>query len=251
MNDFTAVIEFASTPEIRYTSESQTAIVTPKVKLMARYGAGETFTIESVAFGKVAESIANMEQGPIVLAIGQLNILSIDRGNYKEYVASFKISEVVAEMPMLIAFNKVGIAGNVGGDVDSKYFGSGKNNAKFSIAVRRTAKESDWFAIECWSETAKVCDQYVAKGSKLGASGHLKIETWTDKNTGQARSKPVIVADRVSLLGKGGDGSTDQKSYQSTAQPAAVKSSNPPPRSSGPSTGKPKAVKSDFDDIPF
>ncbi len=247
MNDFTAIFKIASTPEMRYTSESQTPIVTPKVKLMVRYGGEETFTIESVAFGKVAETIANMEVGTIALAVGQLNILSVDRGDFKEYIATFKISEIVAEMPTLIPFNKISILGNVGGDVDARHFDSGKNNAKFSLAVRRTAKETDWFSIECWSDTAKVCDQYVAKGSKIGASGHLKIETWTDKNTGQLRSRPVIVADRVSLAGKGGDGATEQRTYQ----PAAVKSSNPPPRSSGPSTAKAKAPDPDFDDIPF
>lgn len=251
MNDFTAIFKIASTPEMRYTSESQTPVVTLNIELMTRYGDSGSFTINCVAFGKVADSIANMEQGAIVMAVGQLNILSVDRGDFKEYIASFKISEIVAEMPTLIPFNKISILGNVGGEVDSKYFDSGKNNAKFSLAVRRTAKETDWFAIECWSDTAKVCDQYVAKGSKVGASGHLKIETWTDKNTGQIRSKPVIVADRVSLAGKGGDGATEQRAYQSAAQPATVKSSNTPPRSSGPSTAKPKAAEPDFDDIPF
>ena len=35
----------------------------------------------------------------------------------------------------------------------------------------------------------------------IGIQGELVIETWTDRNTGANRSSPVIVVDRLELLG--------------------------------------------------
>ena len=52
-----------------------------------------------------------------------------------------------------------------------------------------------------WGKTAEIAGDYVRKGSLIGVQGHLKIETWTDRNTGANRSKPVVVVDRLELLG--------------------------------------------------
>ncbi|MDJ0535942.1 MAG: single-stranded DNA-binding protein [Xenococcaceae cyanobacterium MO_207.B15] len=52
-----------------------------------------------------------------------------------------------------------------------------------------------------WGKTAEVAGNYVKKGSLIGVKGSLKIETWTDRNTGKLRSKPVIRVDRLELLG--------------------------------------------------
>ena len=41
----------------------------------------------------------------------------------------------------------------------------------------------------------------MTKGSLIGIQGSLKIETWTDRNSGQERSRPVIRVDRLDLLG--------------------------------------------------
>ena len=52
MNTFTAVVKFISIPDLRYAGEKQTAIVNPTIELLAPYGSGDTFTIDSVAWGK-------------------------------------------------------------------------------------------------------------------------------------------------------------------------------------------------------
>ena len=39
------------------------------------------------------------------------------------------------------------------------------------------------------------------KGGLVGIKGSLKMVTWNDKNTGLARSKPVILVDQLDLLG--------------------------------------------------
>jgi single-strand DNA-binding protein len=41
----------------------------------------------------------------------------------------------------------------------------------------------------------------VRKGSLLGIIGSFKLDRWTDRATGEDRSKPVIRVDRLELLG--------------------------------------------------
>jgi single-strand DNA-binding protein len=41
----------------------------------------------------------------------------------------------------------------------------------------------------------------VRKGSLLGITGSFKLDRWTDRSTGEERTKPVINVDRLELLG--------------------------------------------------
>jgi len=259
MNNFTGIGQIAKTSELTYQGQNQTPMIKVSIDMMTRYtNTGDRFTVEGIAWGKVADQIVATQDGAVLLIVGQLNILSIDRGEYTEKLPSIKITEIVTRMPELIAFNQVEILGNVGQEVDAKYFESGKNKASFSLAVRRTKNDTDWFGIELWGDTAKVADQYVAKGSKVGVVGHLKIESWTDKNTGAPRSKPVILGDRLSLAGKGESGgeSTDEKIISMTQATRQLQSSDwsdtkDPTVASKWEQSSNEAVEPDFDDIPF
>lgn len=239
MNNFAAIVRFVSIPEMRYAGDNQTAIANPILELMARYGSCDTFTINSIAWGKVAEQVSAIKEGSIALVAGQLNIFRADRDGYKESIASLKINEIITELPELKPFNQLTVLGNVGQEVDAKWFESGKNNAKFSLAVRRTKDDTDWFAIELWGDAATVASKYVDKGGKVGVTGHLKLETWTDKTTGVARTKPVIVGDRITLAGKNSGGESAQGQGRHTKD-----------RASSSGTSNP-ATESDFDDMPF
>ena len=42
---------------------------------------------------------------------------------------------------------------------------------------------------------------YVKKGSLLGIIGSFKLDRWSDRNSGEERSKPVVRVDRLELLG--------------------------------------------------
>ena len=53
---------------------------------------------------------------------------------------------------------------------------------------------------------AQVAADYVRKGSLLGIIGSFKLDRWTDRSTGEERSKPVIRVDRLELLGGKRDG---------------------------------------------
>ena len=104
-------------------------------------------------------------------------------------------------MPSLNSVCLVGRAGKDDPKVD--YFESGSVVAKFSLAVNRPTrdKEADWFNLETWGKTAQVAADYVRRGSLLAVVGSLKQDNWTDKTTGEPRSKLVIRVDDLRLLG--------------------------------------------------
>ena len=99
--------------------------------------------------------------------------------------------------------NTVNLVGRAGREPDVRYFESGSTVANFTLAVNRRSRdeEPDWFNLEIWGKQAQVAADYVRKGSLLGITGSLKIDSWKDKNTGEARYKPVIRVERLNLLG--------------------------------------------------
>jgi single-strand DNA-binding protein len=80
--------------------------------------------------------------------------------------------------------------------------------ANLTMAVNRRSNndEPDWFNLEIWGKQAQVAADYVRKGSLLGIIGSFKLDRWTDRATGEERSKPVIRVDRLELLGSKRDG---------------------------------------------
>lgn len=103
-----------------------------------------------------------------------------------------------------MSLNVVHLVGRAGAEPEMRIFDSGKTLCKISLAVNRPTRNSDrpdWFNLEIWGNTARIAQDYVRKGSLIGIQGSLKIETWTDRNTGEKRSRPVIRVDRLDLLG--------------------------------------------------
>lgn len=121
-----------------------------------------------------------------------------------------------------MGLNIVNIVGRAGMDPEIRYFESGSVKCRLTMAVNRpTSKddEPDWFNLEIWGKTAEIAGNYVRKGSLIGVQGALKIETWSDRNTGDPRSKPVIKVDRLELLGSKRDNDPSQVSNYSAVEP--------------------------------
>ena len=99
--------------------------------------------------------------------------------------------------------NTINLVGRAGREPDVRYFESGSIVANFTLAVNRRSREEepDWFNLEIWGKQAQVAADYVKKGSLIGITGSLKIDSWKDKNSGEDRFKPVIRVDRLNLLG--------------------------------------------------
>ena len=110
--------------------------------------------------------------------------------------------------------NSVNLVGRAGREPDVRYFESGSTVANFTLAVNRRSREEepDWFNLEIWGKQAQIAADYVRKGSLIGITGSLKIDSWKDKSTGEDRYKPVIRVDRLSLLGSKKDNESNNYS---------------------------------------
>jgi single-strand DNA-binding protein len=102
-----------------------------------------------------------------------------------------------------MSINSITLVGRAGRDPEVRYFESGTMVANLTLAVNRRSRDEDpdWFNLEIWGKTAQFAADYVKKGSLIGVIGSLCIDKWTDKVTGEVRSKPVIKVDRLQLLG--------------------------------------------------
>ncbi len=112
--------------------------------------------------------------------------------------------------------NSVTLVGRAGRDPEVRYFESGSVVANLTIAVNRRNREDepDWFNLEIWGKQAQVVADYVKKGSLVGVIGSYKLDRWTDRKTGEEKTKPVIRVDRIELMGSKRD--NDSNGYNAS-----------------------------------
>jgi single-strand DNA-binding protein len=191
--------------------------------------------ISTTAYGGLVDEVKDLTDYLAVVS-GELNM--IQNPETKAVTPSIVLSSAVKIESFSDGFAHICLTGHMGQDPDAKYFESGKNNAKSTLAVRRSKDQTDWFSFETWGRTAEIMDKFTAKGAKIGISGQLKYETWTDRNTGEVRSKLVVVARKLDLLGSRDDGTGTAGTRQSHPHANSTVTSN-------------SATEPGFDDIPF
>ena len=122
--------------------------------------------------------------------------------------------------------NVITLVGRAGRDPEARYFESGTNVCNLSIAVNRRKKDEDpdWFNLEIWGKTAEVAANYVRKGVLIGVTGSMHQYEWTDRTTGEKKTKWVIRVYKLDLLGS----KRDSESYGSAA-PAPAQAAAPQP----------------------
>ena len=188
----------SSSPQLRYTHDNKPV----SEFLLAFQNASKSAAfkqIKCVGFGKLAELIAQLDQNQIVVLVGSINVINKENNGIRTKVVEFKINALdVVNTPLSI--NSISLAGRTGRDPELRYFESGTNKASVSLAVRRTSDQTDWFDLEAWDKKAEVMSNYVRKGGLIGINGQLKFEEWTDRQTSELRSKPVILVTELELL---------------------------------------------------
>jgi len=102
----------------------------------------------------------------------------------------------------MASLNVCTFTGRAGRDPEVRYFESGKMIAEFSIAVDGWKRDEKplWINLKIWGKIADVAANYVRKGSMIAVSGQLENETWTDKGSGEERSKIVLNVKDLTLL---------------------------------------------------
>ncbi len=120
--------------------------------------------------------------------------------------------------------NCVFIVGRLTRDMELKYTSGGMAIGKFSLAVNRKKKsgeqwvdEASFFDVTCFGKTAENLKQYMTKGKQVGVDGSLHQDRWQD-DSGQTRSRVVINADNIQLLGGGTEQTAPAPSRQTEPQ---------------------------------
>lgn len=106
-------------------------------------------------------------------------------------------------------FNRVLLAGNLTRDPQVKFLANERAVANFGLAINRRYRGSDgepreettFVDIEAWGRTAELVGQYLVKGKGCLVEGRLRLDSWEDQQTGQKRSRLLVVADTVQFLG--------------------------------------------------
>ena len=88
----------------------------------------------------------------------------------------------------------------MGRDPEICYTQKGDPVATLAVATQYDDKTT-WVKVTVFGKTAEVVGQYTKKGSKIGVSGWLQEERWTDKD-GNKRSTLGVVANHIQFLDK-------------------------------------------------
>lgn len=141
----------------------------------------------------------------------------------------------------MASFCSVIIVGNLCSDVEMRYTPSGAAVGNVNIAVNRKWNtesgevREDVAFIPCtlWNKAAETVAQYVKKGSPILFQGYLRQENWDDKQTGQKRSKLVLVVNQFQFIGSRLDGEQGERRESERGQrnrpPAEAADESQPP----------------------
>ncbi|QDV33171.1 single-stranded DNA-binding protein [Tautonia plasticadhaerens] len=111
--------------------------------------------------------------------------------------------------------NKVFLIGRLTHDPELRYTPSGAPVSDLRLATSRvfTTKEGDrredtlYIDVSVWNRQAENCCQYLKKGSQIHVEGHLRMDSWEDRNSGEKRTKIRVEGERIQFLDtrRGGD----------------------------------------------
>jgi single-strand DNA-binding protein len=106
-------------------------------------------------------------------------------------------------------YQKIIVAGRLGGDPIMKFTPDGKSVATFSLAVNAgygDKKETAWFRVVVFGAQAENVEKYLTKGSKALAEGRLTFDAATgapkmfQRKDGTTATSFEMIADSVRFL---------------------------------------------------
>jgi len=120
--------------------------------------------------------------------------------------------------------NKVILIGHLAADPDFATTQSGISRCTLRLAVQRRfanpsgVRESDFFNVICWRNTADFAARYFEKGRRIAVEGSLQTRTY-DAQDGSKRYVTEVIADNVEFCDRAPE---NQRSYpQDYSQPQA------------------------------
>jgi len=138
--------------------------------------------------------------------------------------------------------NKVMLIGRLGKKPELVAFANGGRVAKMRMAVNNRVKNQQtgqwedqpvWLDVKAFNretgrKLADLCEQYLDKGHQLYVEGHLVQEEWTDKESGQQRSKLVVIMEDLQFLEPKADGAGRASGQAPAAKPAPARAAAAP-----------------------
>lgn len=123
-------------------------------------------------------------------------------------------------------YNRVILMGRLTKDPELKTTQNGISMCRFSVAVDRMYskgedKQTDFFDITAWRQTAEFVCKYFAKGKAIHIEGKLQNNNYTDQN-GVKHYSTAIIADNVAFCGdRAPEGSSQYKPSQANVPPSS------------------------------
>jgi single-strand DNA-binding protein len=113
-------------------------------------------------------------------------------------------------------YQKIIIAGNLGGDPEMRYMPDGTAVTNISVATNRRwtdgqsgeqREETVWFRVSVWRRQAETVNEYLRKGSQVLVEGRMRPDPatgnprlWTGQD-GTVRASFEVTADVVRFIG--------------------------------------------------
>lgn len=123
----------------------------------------------------------------------------------------------------MASFNKVILMGNLTRDPELRQTQSGASVLGAGLAVNESYTAQDgsrrdnttFVELSAFGKTAENIARFFRKGDPILIDGRLRQESWTNKQSGQARSKIVAVVERFEFV------KSREQSAQTAAKPSA------------------------------
>jgi single-strand DNA-binding protein len=163
-------------------------------------------------------------------------------------------------------YNKVILMGRLTRDPEVRYSSGGSAIAKLGIAVNRYWRNQDgqqqeevtFVDVTAFGKTAETIGQYLKKGKPVFLEGHLRLDQWDDKQTGQKRSKLEVIMDKFEFIDARGEGGGGAGEFSGGSSDPASGGGDAPASGGGdaPASGGGDAPASgggfaEDDDVPF
>lgn len=120
--------------------------------------------------------------------------------------------------------NRVILIGNIASEIESRTTQSGIQNATFRIAIQRRFKnangerETDFFNVVCWRQTADFAARYLSKGRKIAVEGSIQNRSYTAQD-GSKRYVTEINAEHIESLDRAPDTAPQPAAQAPKAEP--------------------------------
>jgi single-strand DNA-binding protein len=132
-------------------------------------------------------------------------------------------------------------------DPEIKFLPSGSTvcNARILVnlpgAKKDDGQQPDGFDLTIWGDQAQAFCDGTHRGDLVDVSGRVKSESWTDRSTGELRTKLVVTVDQWSLAGQS----------RQAAAPAPAPAAAPAPACAPPGGFAWASADDSTDSVPF